>query len=283
MYTTLLIEYANPLDMVDSITIDFKLRDHSFISRWIERVETAQSKYNIDDPCRFYGFGSIEDQKEDALDNINHCIDIINSYKELVWRRPSGVDDQDTLNYLHHIFEVYHGLLGQQLKSEQDSLLLRALSRLNILVHRCESIARGAHPRHVVTWFGLPKDKILNVTDYKLFTDEWEAGTVFLNYAEIGKTLEDFATDNDKYISPEAFQPFTHYSADFNVKFWSTDPLYIKSKRDRIEGYYQDNKDFFGQWDVSFASGSIPLADMSNPRDIKEIETRQYVKSVNFK
>ena len=281
MYTTLLIEYANPLDLADSITVDFKLRDHSFIARWIERVETAQKQYSIDDPARFYGFGSTESQRETALFRINNCIDIINSQRELVWRRPESVDDQDALNYLHHIFEVYHGLLDKQ---ENQNLILReALANLNICVHRCESVSRGAAPRHVVTWFGLPKDKLLNVSDYKLFTDEWQCGTVMLNYAEIGKTLYDLAMDNDKYIAPDAFQPYQHYSADFNVKFFDTDPLQVIKERAKIDTYYRDNIDIFGTWNVNFSNGSIPLADAINPIVLSDIEPRQYVKSVSFK
>jgi hypothetical protein len=30
-------------------------------------------------------------------------------------------------------------------------------------------------------------------------------GTVYLNYCEIGKTVEDLANDNDKYIGDDAF------------------------------------------------------------------------------
>lgn len=280
MYTTLCIEYANPADLNDSIVVDYRLRSHSFIPRWIERVEAAKSQYPIDDPTRFYGFGSIEFQIQDSLDKINTCIDTINSHKQLVDRKLSDVADQDTLNYLHHMFEIHHGLLDKQ----QDTSPLRyALADLNICVHRCETVARGAHPRHVVTWYGLPKDKVLNINDYKLFTDEWEFGTVMLNYVEVGKTIADLATDRDQYIAAEAFQPFVHYSADFVVKFSNTDPLQVKENRDRIDTYYRDNIDFFGQWNVNFSNGSIPLADVVDSIDLQEIETRQYVKSVNFK
>jgi len=280
MYKNLLIEYANPHDLNDTLTVEFRLRDHSFIHRWIERVQTAQAQYPIDDPARFYGLGPIELQRKRSLDLINDCINHINSQQELISRRPESVDDQDCLNYLHHIFEIHHGLLDKN--PIENPILLSWLAKLNILVHRCESVSRGAHPRHVVTWYGLPKDKLLNINDYKLFTDEWEYGTVMLNYAEIGKTVADFATDNDKYIAPEAFQPFRHYSADFTVKFWNTDPLQINDKRAKINAYYDAHTEFFGPWQTCFANGSIPLADIVTPVDLTEIEQRQYVKSVNF-
>lgn len=289
MYTTLVIEYADPNNLDDSIKVNFKLRDHSFLHRWIERVETAQQQYSIDDPGRFYGFGPYEGQVADALQRINASVTTINLYNPIIDRELTDVHDQDTLNYLHHIFEMYHGLLDEQTRSIFGSFwpdapvaVKQALADLNLCVHRCESVAHGAHPRHVVTWYGLPKDKLLNLTDYKLFTEEWNYGTVMLNYVEIGKTLADLAVDNDKYIKPQAFQPFKHYSADFTVKFWNTDPLQINAKRAKIDTYYDDNRDFFGAWQTCFVDGSIPLADLVTPINLAELEQRQYVKSVSF-
>lgn len=286
MYKSLLIEYANPNNLDDSIVVPFKLQDHSFIHKWIECVELAQQQYPIDNPDRFYGFGSIEIQQQNALARINNTIDIINSHGKIIDKHLTQLDDQDTLNYLHHIFEVYHGLLDSQVHPFYVSApqqVKQALADLNIDVHRCESIYKGADPRHVVTWYGLPKTKKLNITDYKLFSDEWTFGTVMLNYVEIGKTLEDLANDNDQYIADEAFRPFNHYSADFSVKFWNTDILQINEKRAKINAYYDAHKDFFGPWQLCFVNGTIPLANIDCDLDLKDIEHRQYVKSVNFK
>lgn len=285
MYKNLLIEYASPTNLDDALTLEFRLRDHSFIHRWIERVQTAQSLYPIDDPTRFYGFGSYEHQVENSINKINNCITVINLYKPIVNRTVTDINDQDTLNYLHHIFELYHGLLDEQNDTFWNSApdtVRQALADLNLCVHRCESVARGAKPRHVLTWYGLPKDRLLNLNDYKLFTDEWDFGTVMLNYVEIGKTLSDFAIDNDAYINPGAFQPFKHYSADFTVKFWNTDPLQINEKRAKINAYYDSRRDFFGPWQTCFADGSIPLADLVTPVNLSDLEQRQYVKSVKF-
>lgn len=285
MYKNLLIEYADPHDLDDSISVSFRLRDHSFIHRWIERVETAQAQYPIDDPARFYGFGSYEDQVTDAINRINNCVTIINLYKPVISRTLTDINDQDTLNYLHHIFELYHGLLDEQQDSfwtDAPDAVRQCLANLNLCVHRCESIARGAKPRHVVTWYGLPKDKLLNINDYKLFTDSYKFGTVMLNYVEIGKTIQDLTTDNDNYIAPEAFQPFRHYSADFVVGYWNSDPLQIKENRAKIDAYYNAHKEFFGPWQSCFVNGSIPLADLVTAIDLKDIEHRQYVKSVSF-
>ncbi len=177
------------------------------------------------------------------------------------------------------MFEIYHGLLDDQ---PEGQALLPVLADLNIAVHRCESVARGAHPRHVVTWFGLPKTDQLEDEDYRWFEDEWQAGTVFINYAEIGKTLEDLAVDRDEYIGRNAFQPFRHYSADFVVRFYEQSGLDAQRRRSMINTYYYNNHELFGPWQASFAFGLPPVADIVGPVPVNQLETRQYVRSVSF-
>jgi hypothetical protein len=284
----LIIEYCDSDNHLDTVTLSYKLRDHRVAHKWIERVEQAQARYHIDNPGRFYGFGSIEQQTAYALDQMNKCIDTINQYQTIVTRRLVDVNDQDTLNYLHNIFEQYHGLLDQQntlfWNTAPDDVKI-ALADLNILVHRCESVSRGAEPRHVVTWYGLPKTETLADEDYQLFDSNIQFGTVYLNYVEIGKTLEDLAVDNDQYISDDAFQPFRHYSADFNVKFWTRQTSQADSI---IKEYYDKHSDFFASrnlmWgDPKLAIGAIPLADLdSDPALVEQLSLRQWVKSVTL-
>ena len=287
----LAIEYANPLNHSDSVTLQFKLREHAVTKKWVERLLLAQSQYSIDAPNRFYGFGTIEEQTADALQRMTQCITLINSHEHIIDRALTDVADQDTLNYLHHIFEVYHGLLDQQThpiwQSAPQEVRL-ALADLNLLVHRCESVSRGAQPRHVVTYYGLPKTKTLAIEDYALFESTIKFGTVYLNYAEIGKTLDDLAVDNDRYIANEAFQPYRHYSADFNVKFYSVNNRQADEQRAIIKQYYDTHSTFFKDrnlpWDhPHLNSGTIPLADLVNTTNvIEQLATRQYVKSVTL-
>jgi hypothetical protein len=125
--------------------------------------------------------------------------------------------------------------------------------------------------------------------EYDLFEDTVKEGTVYLLYAEIGKTLEYLAVDNDQYIFDNAFKPFRHYSADFVVKFWDSSPDLIESNRKKVKQYYDNHSDFFINKDLPWghpylASGAIPLADLIDaPENYLEIlSTRQYVKDVYF-
>lgn len=288
----LYISYCNPSDPSDSFTLQYKLRSNSVVPKWCQQVQQAQSSYSIDDPQRFYGFGSIEEQIKNAVDLINDCIKTINGFEPIIDRRLEDINDQDTLNYLHHIFEVYHGLLDQQTHDfwqRAPKKIQSALADLNVLVHRCESVQRGAKPRHVVTYYGLPKTQTLDVDDYKYFTDDYQFGTVYLNYVEIGKTLEDLAQDDDQYIADEAFKPFKHYSADFNVKFWNEDRRQLYQKHVSIKYYYDANKKFFDQrglyWGHHYLqNGSVPLADLqytgSKKELLRQLESHQQVREV---
>lgn len=276
------ITYTNPENPADQLTIDYRLRDTSIAHKWVQRVRLAQQLgYPIDDPARFYGFGSIIEQKASAVSDMNNLIDILQNWINID-KRLSSVEDQDTLNYLHHIFETEHGLLDNQ---NYGTPLQQNLSKLNILVHRCESIARGARPRHVVTYFGLPKTETLEIDDYQYFESNVKFGTVYINYAEIGKTLHDLMTDNDSYIHPEAFRPFVHYSADFVVKFWNDPQPNLKKD---LYAYYVTHENFFRSigytWeDLSRSIGSIPVADIDSADNVlHDLESKQSVKAVDF-
>mgnify|MGYP007090124055 CR=1 FL=1 len=112
----------------------------------------------LDHPDRFYGFNPDQQEKQRAVEMIQHCVDTINSYEPII-DRPFDYT-QDHLNYLHHIFEVHHGLLNQQnseLWQRAPGNVRRALAELNLAVHRCETASRGNRPRFVCTWFGMPK------------------------------------------------------------------------------------------------------------------------------
>ncbi len=281
-FTKLCIKYSDPSNSLPDITVNYKLRSSNISQKWVQRVLLAQqSDYNIDAPARFYGFGSLQAQRSTALQTINDLIFQLNRYIKIDYQL-TRVDDQDTLNRLHHIFEIEHGLLDSK---NIDSEFQRNLCDLNLAVHRCESIARGAHPRHVVTYYGLPKTQTLSEDDHNYFESQITFGTVYINYVEIGKTLHDLMLDNDNYIDPAAFQPFTHYSADFVVKFWNDKNADL---HDKLAHYYDQNKDFFQSlghsWlDLKKSVGAIPVADLDYSGDIlKDLETRQFVKAVHF-
>lgn len=295
MYTELHIEYSDPKNILKPITLQYKIRNTAIAQKWASKVAVCTGLYNIDDPKRFYGFDDYETEKKRAIEAINRCCEIIDDYKPIINRRVSDPIDQDTLNYLHHIFEVYHGLLDQphDFYVGATEYVQHALAQLNIEVHRCESFVedsiRKVMPRHIVTWFGMNRNSELELEDYNHFTDHYEFGTVYLLYVEIGKTLEDLAIDDDQYIAPEAFKPFRHYTADFVVRFFGTSTETWRNNRLKIKNYYEKNKKFFEERGLPLTHpynrpGHIPLADLLptkfNP--LQEVSKRQSVTSVKI-
>jgi hypothetical protein len=94
----------------------------------------------MDNPDRFYGFGTAQQEQQRAVDMIQQCIATINAHDPIIDREFEYT--QDGLNYLHNIFERYHGLLDQQTSEywlSAPSTVRQALANLNLAVHRCET------------------------------------------------------------------------------------------------------------------------------------------------
>jgi hypothetical protein len=294
MYKELHIEYADPINQLEPLTLRFKLTNYDITQRWAQKVQYSIENYQIDDPCRFYGFDSFEIEKQKAITAINKCIDTINNYvPNFVTKRVSDPIEQDTLNYLHHIFEVYHGLLNQphEFFLSAPVEVQQALAQLNVQVHRCEGLVsttgRRQPPTHMVTWYNLRKQETLEMSDYEHFTDFFEFGTIYLLYTEIGKTLQDLTIDEDHYIHDDAYRPFRHYSSDFVVRFYGMSTDTWRKLRIRYKKHYDQNKDFYDSKGLPYSHpynrpGNIPLAKlMPTTIDIiPELKLRQMVKKV---
>lgn len=239
-------------------SLQFNLLDTPITDAWIERMH-ARHNYDLDDRERFYYFNDIEQERITALEQINQSINLINQYSSVIDKKLYDVTDQDTLNYLHHIFEIYHRGLDEQDHEfwiNAPVEVQQALAQLNIQVHRCEALANfynagTRNRRFVCTWFGLPKTVTLPVetqTQYGETTVQF--GGVYLKYAEIGKRVIDLATDQDQYIADEMFKPFTHISADFEVCLYNQDQNNAQQRFDLAKQYYQEHKEYFSKFGI---------------------------------
>ncbi len=279
------------LGQQDPISLDFEIRDTPVAQLWVDRMHNRH-RWPLDYPDRFYGFSTLEQERARAQTLIETCISTINSHQQLIHRPFEWT--QDCLNYLHNIFEIHHGLLDQQTSeywvSSPDNAR-QALAELNLAVHRCETVMKIPRPRFVCTWFGMPKthqlDKELQL---KYGETQIQFGTVYLNYCEIGKTVEELEYDNDKYIGDDAFRPFSHYSADFNVQFYNDD---LSKKNEQIQRYIEQHRDFFlahgidSVYNVKARPMRFPVADLiyngNQTQLIEQIATRQWVSNVEIK
>ena len=300
MYTNVEIEYSDITGHFAPHKFNFKISQTDVAQRWAALLDQSIQKYNIDDPRRMYGFADEAVEKINAINAINNCIDTINNYSPgFIKRRVDESIDQDTLNYLHHIFEVYHGMLNEPHDFYKSAPInvQRALGRLNLEVHRCEVFSEGTVrkmlPTHLVTYYDLPRGpeiRTLEIEDYEHFTDFYEFGTIYLLYVEIGKTLQDLSMDDDHHISAEAYKPFIHYASDFVIRYFQSSPESWIAFRKHFKKHYDGNKEFYdARYPYSHPynrPGNIPLAKIStylSPKEVVEIiRQRQHVNSIKI-
>jgi hypothetical protein len=270
------------------LELRFQIRDTPLAELWIERMSKRHA-WPMDNPDRFYGFGTAQQEQQRAVDMIQQCIAIINAHDPIIDREFEYT--QDGLNYLHNIFERYHGLLNQQTSEYWHSAtaaVRQALANLNLAVHRCETALGSSAPRFVCTWFGMPKTKQLDVETMQTHGElQIKFGTVYLNYCEIGKTVEELAHDNDIYIGDDAFRPFGYYSADFNVAFYDQD---LNKKFTGMQQYIEQHQEFFlahsieSVYNVKAQPLRFPVADIeytgTQQQLISQIRSRQLVREV---
>ena len=273
-----------------SIELKFRIRPTALAELWLDRMQ-QRYRYPLDHPDRFHGFDDPAKEKSRAVGMVQRCISIINNHERIIEREFEYT--QDCFNYLHNIFEKYHGLLDQQISDywmRAPSQVRVALAELNLAVHRCEDSAGPAIPRFVCTWFGLPKTHCLSKTMQREYGEPLiKFGTVYLNYCEIGKTVDDLTFDNDIYISDNAFRSFDHYSADFNVAFYDQDAT---KRYPQIQNYIEQHSDFFlakgitSVYNIQAQPLYFPVADLEYSGDQKEliqqIRDRQFVREVKL-
>jgi|TARA_R110001606_G_scaffold33786_8_gene100552 cytidyltransferase-like protein len=291
--TTVKILLTNDTGTSD-YALDFKLSTEDIARKWLHELEEF-IEYNawVDDPERFYNFPNSKYTESYVRKELNKTVQTINKYSPNLVDTYVGKPDQDRLNYLHHIFEEYHGLYDQQqsnkfFRTAPEEVKL-ALRNLNILIHRYESL--GDIPRLVGTWYGKPQRKELAQDDFNQFTLAETWGTMYINYCEVGKTLFDLYHDNDQYIDPIAFKPLAHYSMDFTVRFTDKDRSYYQKLEEEVWNYHDKHIDFFAQQGYSPRSprlslGLIPVAQLvereSRNMIITNIGLHQHIKSISI-
>lgn len=272
------------------LTLRFQLLSSPITKLWLDRM-SLRDAWPLDHPDRFYGFDTPAEETARAIAMVDQCMQTINSYEYII-QHPFSFD-QNYLNYLHNIFEQYHGLLNQQNTRFWQCApvpVREALANLNLAVHRCESMLGSNPHRFVCTWYGMPKTHRLDTTlQQQHGTMCIKFGTVYLNYAEIGKTVEDLSHDNDSYIGDDAFRPFDHYSADFNVAFYDRD---LETKIPNMAKYVQAHRDFFlargieNVYNTKALPLRFPLAELVDSRSQIELLTtiaqRQHIKRVTI-
>ncbi len=170
----------------------FDVLDTTVAQRWLDQVRMFLALGSpFDDRERFYNFPGTKFTREYCTQRLEGIINILRPWvPELEdWTTLTDLN-QNTLNQLHHVFEVYHGLYDQQKQNYRFQRMpaeaRAAVADLNIWIHRMETL--GQAPRFVVTWHTKPTRLPLSSDDFKMMSLEEQWGDLRLNYCDIGKT-----------------------------------------------------------------------------------------------
>lgn len=249
------------------IFFDLYLNDIS--QRWFSELK---KNYEIYEDDRFTNWPNSYKTEEWFIDNLNHQIDIVNSYENIIDQKMYLNSDQETMNILHKHFEDLRGHIevGTDWFNSSPANIKHAVEKFNILIHEYESYKKNSkiqikHPySSIVCTF---KNKVRNpllVEDYKNFTYKWKFGEVYINYCEVGKPPLDVFVDKDDRVGEEAVRPQTHFSADFMIRLGPEINLVYHSIR-KIKFYFWciKNNMFkrFGREKIS--AGMIPVAKLN--------------------
>ena len=268
MFEQLIVRLSKKEDHRLTYDLKFKLEKHSFVTKWVDRYLAAQQRQDpISEPWAFYNLNN-DWSNDRIIEFINHHIDICNRYvPNMFERKLESIQDQDTLNYIHSVFEIHHGKIDEWLTNplfENNPKELReSLSHINQTVHRAESHNKNGYIR--VVYFDLPKDCTFEEDDYKLFTDLIEFGGVYTLYADVGKNLESLSRDHDYHHHD--FVPNLHYSVDFVIRFFDLTDQEVKGRHQLYKQFFENNKDYFESkgyyWgDPRLTTGAIKLAQL---------------------
>lgn len=264
-FTKAILRLSNKENHRDTYDLDFDLIESSFLPKWIDRYLLAKQRQDrISEPWAFYNLNN--DWSESAtVDFLNYHINACNSLMPgLFMRTLTDINDQDTLNYIHSVFELHHGKLDEWQNNplfKENSTLREHLSFINQTVHRCESLGKTKKIR--IVYFDLPKTEKFNNDDYKLFTNEIKFGGLYTLYADVGKNLESLATDNDDHHHD--FVPNLHYSVDCVVRFNNNDGL---ENQKLYNEFLNENWDYFDHKgyvknDPRLTTGAIQIAQLN--------------------
>lgn len=259
-----ILRLTNKDNYTDVYDLEFDLIPSSFLPKWIDRyLEAKQRQDTISEPWAFYNLNN-EWSPAKIIDFLNYHIDCCNQLSPGMFaRKLTNINDQDTLNQIHSVFELHHGKLDEWKSNDllKDNPKLRDhLSHINQTVHRCES--NDSKGRIRIVYFDLPKTETFSLNDYNLFTDAIEFGGLYTIYADVGKNLESLARDNDDYHHD--FVPNLHYSVDCAVKFYNDNGI---EKKKMYQEFLKNNWQYFAnkgytQNDPRLTTGNIKLAQL---------------------
>lgn len=274
--------YFNDIDL-NEFYLDFTVYNNPTAVRWFECLkEQCDINNDILEKDRFYNFPNGKWTEEKIVNELNECITIINSNREVIKHTAFVGMPQEQLNHLHHYFENLRGGILTPGKywlsaTEQEQA---ALERYNVIIHRAENfyanLSRNANYPRIVCRFKDRKRYNMLDEDYQYFTLTRQFGEVYINYCEVGKPLYDVYKDGDDIVGEDNIRPLKYYSADFTAYFHNRSQERVEYFLKGMSAWWDQNNNYltalgFKKDDPKNAIGNIPVAMIDSTLDQEEI------------
>lgn len=292
--------------------LKYKLFDNSFVKKWQRFFwECRNDKCSIFENGAFYG-ASFYTEPE-IRNEIIQTVDIINSYKknwiELVpHENMSQVflsalhDDFERLDHILHydqwkwpqrrdIFTMFSIVVKRALKALFTSRAHRvrhpvvphrvvaAVTRLNVLIHRYESIGVSPNHGHIDVLFVPVKRKNFSDEDYKFFSCNTFYGGLYLTYGVTG--VPPF--DAFQLRSASKPVPQSNYTTGIRLSFIQTREF---TQKEELRNWLKEKHNWDAN-DPKLALGYIQLGqiqtDLSEQEILEKIAEHRFVHSAELR
>jgi hypothetical protein len=277
------VDFENP--SLDTYTLEFAARNTPHGRRWYQCLTDHVQKNNkCYEPSRLYNFPKDPWDEHALVKELNRCIEIVNAYQPVIQQYAEVGMSQEHFNDLHHYFELLRGefSVGTDFYNQAPVSVQNALNDYNVCIHRTESFYMGQKyqsraPRVVCTLNNIERQP-LHPEDYDYFVTKLPAGTVFVNYCQVGKPILDVFRDGDEVIFDETIRPLRYLSPDF--------AFYLADTEEEIDGLTEWMiSNGFDPLDKTNAIGVLPVADViwndSREETIDKISQRQRIGNIN--
>ena len=248
--------------------IYFDLFDTNIARKWDIEVK---KNYPIFEDDRFTGWPNTIRTKKWYVDELNKSIDIVNSHCPGTIKH-RAIEDMvpEHTNILHKYFEDLRGGYLSTAKFYIDSpeSVKKAIEHFNIMIHAYEKVAYSPLKSPTITCTFTGTRHELSDEDYDYFTYNWQFGTIYINYCEVGKHLLDVFIDNDSIVGDENIRPLKYYSTDFKLKFSPSLPIEkFQEFSNKFESWFDENSEYFKELSIhkdKYRSlGLIPVASIN--------------------
>jgi hypothetical protein len=252
----------------------FDIVETNIAKKWAIEVKKDYTIYEND---RFINWPNSKKDKIYYVNELNKQMQIVDDYVPNIipFFLEEDRANQNSFNILHKFFEDIRGPIVEATPffNVAPENVKIAINRFNIMIHEFESYISDKHNTHpessriIVTFNDRDRFK-LEDEDYDHFTMYRNFGGVYINYCEVGKTIQDVLEDDDQIIGNSNIRPLSYYSADFQVKFGSTmkDTSY-KSLMEKLKTQYESKREFFENlglfYDKKLALGLISVAKIN--------------------